>query len=52
MFNTKCGCPYCKTGAILHSRNQWKSRRNKHGNFYGSYKNPTAKHHGRRHRMG
>lgn len=40
MFNTKCGCPYCKTGAILYTRNQWKARQSKHGHTYGLHVKP------------
>lgn len=43
-----CGCPDCHGGTIPHTRNQWKGRKNKHGNGYGTFKNPGAKHHGRR----
>jgi len=38
MFNTKCGCPYCKGEKIPNSRWGWKGRKNKHGNTYGSFK--------------
>lgn len=47
MFNTKCGCPDCKGEKVPTSRWGWKGRKNKRGNMYGSFKNPTAKH-GRR----
>jgi hypothetical protein len=46
MFNTKCGCPDCKGEKIPNSRGAWKSRKNRHGKPYGSFKNPTAKHGG------
>ncbi len=48
MFNTKCGCPDCRKQVVVNSRHFWKSRRNKYNNMYGSFKNPTAKHHSRR----
>ena len=48
MFNTKCGCPDCRGEKIPYTRNAWKSRKNCHGNTYGLFKNPNAKHHGRR----
>lgn len=48
MFNTKCGCPYCKGVKIPTTKWGWKGLRNKRGNMYGSYKNPTAKHGGRK----
>lgn len=50
MFNTKCGCPGCKGETTSFTRGAWKSRKNHHGNYYGSYKNPKAKHHSKRHR--
>ena len=46
MFHTKCGCPYCKGEKAPTSRNSWKSRKNKHGRIYGSFRNPSAKHGG------
>ena len=48
MFKSKCGCPDCKGEKVPMNRRQWKSRKNSHGNYYGSFRNPTAKHHGRR----
>ena len=35
MFNTKCGCPYCKGINVPDTRNAWKSRKNKHGRGFG-----------------
>ena len=46
--NSRCGCPDCKDGVAPKTRQQWMSRKNKHGNYYGTFKNPAAKHHGRR----
>jgi hypothetical protein len=46
MFNTKCGCPDCLRQSVPHTRVGWKSRKNKSDNYYGSHKNPTAKHGG------
>jgi hypothetical protein len=48
MYNTKCGCPDCKGEKAPTSRGGWKSRKNRYGNPYGSHKNPTAHHGGRR----
>lgn len=40
MFNTKCGCPYCKGQVCPQSRNGWKARRNKRGHIYGFHVKP------------
>ena len=47
MFQTKCGCPYCKGEYVADTRNAWKSRRNKHGRGFGVHpkpKKPKPKH--------
>lgn len=41
MFNTKCGCPFCKNGHSPESRGGWKSMKNKRGHFFGSHPKPT-----------
>ena len=46
MYQSKCGCPDCLKQPIPKSRNGWKQRKNQHGNIYGSFRNPSAKHGG------
>lgn len=35
MFNTKCGCPVCKSEKVPQTKWQWKSRKNKFGRTFG-----------------
>jgi len=50
MFNTKCGCPYCKGLPVPDSRSGWKAKRNKKGFTYGSTRSATKGGRGKSHR--